>query len=123
MAKVKILIVDDGIMVVNMLRLWFQKEGREIISCSSGEEAISLIESGLLPDACIFDFHFNGKLNGGTLREFLGDTLPETTYFLITSDGEATKSLEGFNGGIFIKPLKMIAFANAVEAVFKKEEV
>ena len=60
----RILIVEDEIIIAEDLRLTLQNFGHEIISIvSSGEEAV-LYADKLIPDIIFMDINLDGELNG-----------------------------------------------------------
>jgi two-component system chemotaxis response regulator CheY len=53
--KKKVLLVDDDSFLLNMYSLKFEKNGYEVTSALSGQDAINKLKDGLKPDILIFD--------------------------------------------------------------------
>jgi len=53
--KKKVLLVDDDSFLLNMYMLKFEKSSFEVVSASSGQEAITKIKEGFKPDVIVCD--------------------------------------------------------------------
>lgn len=53
--KKKILILDDDAFLLSMYSMKFEKNGFDVKTISSGEEAVELLKSGYKPDVLIMD--------------------------------------------------------------------
>ena len=53
--KKKILLVDDDSFLLNMYLLKFEKNSFEVVSASSGQEALARLKEGFKPDAVVCD--------------------------------------------------------------------
>ena len=58
----KLLIVDDETDVTEILKSHFEMRGLEVYSCSSGEEAVGLLEKQ--PDLVLLDYKLDGPMSG-----------------------------------------------------------
>lgn len=62
----KVLIVDDDRFLLDMYSMKFSKEGFELQSCLSVDEALDVLRGGFVPDAILFDLMMP-KRNGREL--------------------------------------------------------
>ncbi|MBK8988694.1 MAG: response regulator [Chloroflexi bacterium] len=60
----KILVVDDNDYTVVILRHVLSRAGYQIMSASSGEEALDLVRKDGLPDLAIVDYHMYPGMSG-----------------------------------------------------------
>lgn len=69
--KTKILLVDDEKMLLELYSIKFAKGGFDVVTCSSAEQALSLLKQGYEPEIILFDismpemsgYEFMEKLN------------------------------------------------------------
>lgn len=88
--KYKILLVDDDNFLLNMYESKFKKYGHEVIRSTDGEEALSKLREGLLPDIIILDVimpHIDGMEILKVLRE---EKLAEnSSVIMLTNQGDS----------------------------------
>ncbi|GGE64022.1 response regulator transcription factor [Priestia taiwanensis] len=97
MNKGKILIVDDEVAILNMVKLVLQKEGfSSVDSCTSGEEALTLIEQYTY-DLIILDIMLPG-MSGYELVPQIRATSNVPIFFLSAKTSDLDK-LTGFAYG------------------------
>lgn len=97
MNKGRILIVDDEISILNMLKLVLQKEGfSSIDSCTSGEEALTLIEQHTY-DLLILDIMLP-RMSGYELLPHIRAVSNSPIFFLSAKTSDLDK-LTGFAYG------------------------
>ncbi|MCJ7703899.1 MAG: sigma 54-interacting transcriptional regulator, partial [Desulfobacterales bacterium] len=103
-----LLIVDDDPVALDLLREVLSKEGYEVVSALSAEEAISRgIENFF--DVIITDVRMGEKDGMDVLRSFK-KTSPETTVIMITAFGSIDTAIEAIREGAFdyiSKPFKL----------------
>ena len=103
--KPKILIVDDDKFLLNMYSLKFSKNDFMIEAALSGEEAISKIKEGYIPDIILLDIIMPGMDGFDVLNNLKKNNLaPEAMIIMLTNQGqlsdiEKAKSY-GINGYI-----------------------
>ncbi len=103
--KPKVLIVDDDKFLLNMYSLKFSKNDFKIEAALSGEEAISKIKEGYIPDIILLDIIMPGMDGFGVLNNLKKENLaPEAMIIMLTNQGqlsdiEKAKSY-GINGYI-----------------------
>ena len=104
----RLLIVDDDPVALDLLREVLSKEGYEVVSALSAEEAISRgIENFF--DVIITDVRMGEKDGMDVLRSFK-KTSPETAIIMITAFGSIDTAIEAIREGAFdyiSKPFKL----------------
>ncbi|MDO9350208.1 MAG: sigma-54 dependent transcriptional regulator [Deltaproteobacteria bacterium] len=104
----RLLIVDDDPVALDLLREVLSKEGYEVVSALSAEEAISRgIENFF--DVIITDVRMGEKDGMDVLRSFK-KTSPETAVIMITAFGSIDTAIEAIREGAFdyiSKPFKL----------------
>ncbi len=104
----RLLIVDDDPIALDLLREVLSKEGYEITSALSGEEAISRGNENFF-DVIITDVRMGEKDGMDVLRSFK-KTSPETAVVMITAFGSIDTAIEAIREGAFdyiSKPFKL----------------
>ena len=123
MSKVKVLIVEDELLIAEDIALKLEKAGFEVIDkVNSGEDCLRVIEDQL-PDLTLMDIHLAGQLDGittaGKIKEehqmpivYLTDYGDDKTFERAKSTFPANYLLKPFKENDLIRALK-IAFHNA----------
>ena len=68
MAAKKILLVDDDPGIIEVLRLYFEKEGYVVSTCSQGDMALAAVDS-FKPDIILLDLMLPGMDGNDICRE------------------------------------------------------
>ncbi len=103
-----LLIVDDDKVTLDLLREVLLKEGYQVTTALSGEEAISLTKDHIF-DVVITDVRMGEKDGMEVLRSFK-KTSPETSVIVITAFGSMDSAIEAIREGAFdyiSKPFKL----------------
>jgi DNA-binding NtrC family response regulator len=103
-----LLVVDDDPVTVNLLEEVLSKEGYEVTTALSGEEAIALGMENVF-DMIITDVRMGEKDGIEVLRSFKKIS-PETTVIVITAFGSIENAIEAIREGAFdyvSKPFKL----------------
>ncbi len=103
-----LLIVDDDKITLDLLREVLFKEGYQITTASSGEEAIALGKEYIF-DVVITDIRM-GETNGMEVLRSFKKTQPETSVIVITAFGSMDNAIEAIREGAFdyiSKPFKL----------------
>jgi DNA-binding NtrC family response regulator len=103
-----LLVVDDDPVTVNLLEEVLSKEGYEVTTALSGEEAIALGMENVF-DIIITDVRMGEKDGIEVLRSFKKIS-PETTVIVITAFGSIENAIEAIREGAFdyvSKPFKL----------------
>ena len=60
MAANKVLLVDDDPSIIEVLKLYFEKEGYQVVTCMQGDKAFAVFNTSK-PDIIILDLMLPGK--------------------------------------------------------------
>ena len=107
-ASAHLLVVDDDPVTVNLLKEVLSKEGYQVTTALSGEEAITRGMETFF-DIVLTDVRMGEKDGMEVLRSFK-KTSPETTFILITAFGSIETAIEAIREGAFdyiSKPFKL----------------
>jgi two-component system response regulator HydG len=95
----KILIVDDETAILETLRILFRKEGFEVTTAGSVNEALGILEEGL-PDVVLSDIRMPGD-TGLTLLERAGEMDPNLPVILMTAQASLQSAVRAVNEGAY----------------------
>jgi two-component system OmpR family response regulator len=119
----KILVVDDEAHIRELVRLYLQDEGYEIVQKSNGTDALEYVENHPV-DLVILDIMMP-KLDGWALcAELRG--LGDIPILMITAKGEATDRIKGFKLGTddyLVKPFDPVELVLRVKALLKRYRI
>ena len=104
----RLLVVDDDPITVNLLKEVLAKEGYDVVTALSGEEAITRGMENLF-DIVVTDMRLGDKDGMEVLRSFK-KFAPETTLIMITAFGSIETAIEAIREGAFdyiSKPFKL----------------
>src|SRR4029453_1799052 len=108
MADEKVLVVDDEVGMLTLLRNYLTREGYEIHTAPSGETALQFLEEHdcdvVLPDLRM------GGIDGLALVRAIRATRPETPVILMTAFGGIETAIEAVKAGAYhfvAKPVKL----------------
>ena len=134
MDEVKILIVDDEMVMRESLAALLQRDGHNVKTAESGEEALAKIEKTRF-DILIMDIKMEG-MSGLEVLRHVQDNDPAVSVVMITAYGSISTAIEAMKNGAFdylLKPFdpeelgvlieKIIAHRNqAKENLFLRED-
>lgn len=104
MNKIKILLVEDDMIIAADVSMQLQQLGYEVMDIlSEGEEVLPLLEQGL-PDIIIMDIHLKGQIDGVQTAQMVYDKYQLPIIFLTANSDEHT-----FNRAKATKPYAFIA--------------
>jgi len=122
-AKIRLLLAEDDPALVELLRWTFGKEGFEVVTTPSGEEALLLV-SEALPDVVILDWMLE-ELSGVEVCRRLRRR-PESAnlpIIMLTARGEEADRVRGFETGAddyIAKPFSQAELIARVRAVLRR---
>lgn len=119
----EILIVDDDEQIQVLLKRFLTRNGYEVVTASSAEEAILMLENENYP-LCFIDFQLPG-MRGDSLATKIRQEKPATILFSITGMSSVFNLIRCREAGFddyFSKPFKMSLILEAVSDAFKKIE-
>ncbi|MBP5617964.1 MAG: response regulator transcription factor, partial [Clostridia bacterium] len=118
----KILIVDDDKNIVELLRLYLDKEGFETVSAFDGQEALAMFEAES-PDLVLLDVMMP-KMDGWQVcREI--HRVSRTPVIMLTAKGETFDKVLGFDLGAddyVVKPFDAKEVLARVKAVLRRSD-
>jgi CheY-like chemotaxis protein len=85
----KVLIVDDDKFLLNMYSIKFSKNNFEVNSATSGEEALTKIKEGYLPDVILLDIVMPVMDGFGMLDNLKKENIaPNALIIMLTNQGQ-----------------------------------
>jgi len=125
--KPKVLIVDDDKFLLNMYSIKFSKNNFEVNSAISGEEAITKIKEGYVPDIILLDIVMPG-MDGFEVLDSLKKTniAPNALVIMLTNQGqlsdiEKAKTF-GINGYIIKATTIPSEVVEEVEKIYNRDK-
>ncbi|MDZ5473353.1 response regulator transcription factor [Bacillus sp. 31A1R] len=119
----KIMVVDDDSNIRELVRLYLNDEGFEIVEKSNGMDALEYAENNTV-DLVILDIMMP-KLDGWALCKELRE-LGDIPILMITSKGEAQDKIKGFKLGTddyLVKPFDPVELVLRVRALLKRYRI
>jgi len=134
MGSTKILIVDDELIMRESLAGWLERDGHDIQTAASGEEALEKLKQARF-DILLVDIKMEGMSGLDVLKQ-VKDSDPEVAIVMITAYGSISTAIEAMKNGAYdylLKPFdpnelgilieKIIQHqAQARENIYLKEE-
>lgn len=117
----KIFVVDDDPTIIKLYEMTFAREGFELVSASSGEEALELLEDEKI-HVMFLDLKLPG-MDGIELCTRIKKDMPMTIIHAVTgyaSIFELTDCKEAGFDDYFKKPVKVKTLLKAAEDAFEK---
>jgi DNA-binding response OmpR family regulator len=116
----RVLLVDDDARLVHIVGLYLQVQHFEVITASTGEEAIGLLGLGL-PDLAILDVMMPG-IDGINLcrriRAMPGaETLPIIVFTALSDSADLAAAHDAGADEVITKPFNLTGLGAAVEAL------
>lgn len=123
MAKLKkILVCDDEISILNMIKIFLTKEGYEVITANCGREALSLISSKS-PDLIILDVMLP-DINGFDILKTIS-TKYKIPVIMLTAKSDTVDKILGLEFGAddyVTKPFDMRELSARIKALLRRME-
>lgn len=97
---IKIQLVDDDVMAMNILSLALKTRGFDVTTCTGGAECLKQLDEGYEPNLIILDVRMpepDGITTLGIIRESWN--IQELPVILLTAVEEAEMTVMGFKGG------------------------
>jgi two-component system response regulator AtoC len=92
-----VLIVEDEVILAKNLTKYLEREGFEVKSVTSGEQALPLLDS-FKPDAVVLDFNLPG-MNGLQVLAKIRERDRDTKVILVTGHGNVQVAVDAMKGG------------------------
>lgn len=124
MSKTNVLIVDDEIELLDVLKDYFEGSSHELCLCSTGEEAISELEKGKF-DVVLTDINLPGVDGLEVLRQ--AKELDEhASVILITGNANVFNAVEALRKGAFdyiTKPFNLFDLEKVIEKALERRKL
>jgi DNA-binding NtrC family response regulator len=104
MGKTKILIVDDELIMRESLGGWLERDGHDIETVASGEEALEILKD-MRFDILLVDIKMEGMSCLDVLRH-VRETDPDVAVVMITAYGSISTAIEAMKNGAYEYLLK-----------------
>jgi DNA-binding NtrC family response regulator len=122
--KPSILIVDDEESVLQTLRLVFEKEGYDVSTAASCEEALKVIGNGAAFDAVITDLNMEREDVGLEVARAALKRKPKPAIVICTGFASLDNSRESLKMGIDYmahKPVELTALISALNRLISRQ--
>ena len=122
MAANKVLLVDDDQGIIEVLKLYFEKEGYQVSTCMQGDKAVGAFQS-FAPDIVILDLMLPGMDGNDICREIRKTS--DVPIIMLTARDSDADYIEGLNLGsddYFTKPFSPIKLVTKVKSLFARLE-
>ncbi|MZQ83503.1 response regulator [Paenibacillus sp. 5J-6] len=120
----KILIADDDRHIRELMGLFLQNEGFDIIEAGNGEEALSVLEDTVV-ELVILDIMMP-LLDGWDLCKEIRSRDPHILLLMVTAKGESAHKVKGFQLGTddyLAKPFDPVELVLRVKALLKRSRI
>jgi CheY-like chemotaxis protein len=124
MVPKKILVVDDDLITLELIRKILDKAGYSVITSSSPQNAIELFKTD--PILLILSDYSMPKMNGIELFEKLKDLNAKLTFLILTSNSEVSTVISMFKKGIhdyILKPFTSDELVTRIDKAFEFTEL
>ena len=101
----KVLLVDDDVELTELLSLWLQRDGYDVVSCTSGERALEIL-SRTFVDVMILDMNLPG-ISGVESLARVRKTHPHLPVVVLTSNTRVDRVVAAMQQGAYdylVKP-------------------
>ena len=121
----KVLVVDDDPNIVEVLRLYFDKDGFAVVSCLSGDKAVETFQTSQ-PDLVVLDLMLPGKDGYDICREIRKTS--DVPIIMLTARSDTLDKVVGLELGADdylqkpFEPKELLARVKAVLRRTKKQE-
>ncbi|APZ55129.1 response regulator [Salipiger abyssi] len=114
----RVLVVEDEVQVRQVMMRQLTFDGHDVELCSSGQEALDLLQSGYRPDLVITDLAMPGPVQGGALSRMIRAEYPEIHVILMSGYESPRQKLERDSGERFLqKPINWQVLREVVASV------
>ncbi|MDU0203934.1 MULTISPECIES: response regulator transcription factor [Paenibacillus] len=120
----KILIVDDDAHIRELMSLFLQNEGFDVIEAENGEQAISLLENTVV-ELVILDIMMP-LVDGWDLCKEIRKRDPHILLLMVTAKGESAHKVKGFQLGTddyLAKPFDPVELVLRIKALLKRSRI
>lgn len=123
-SKGKILVVDDEKSMREVLEIFLEDEGYDVVLANSGEKALEIVKKDVF-NLVITDLKMPG-ITGFDLLKTIKEVCPHTTVVIMTAFGTTESAVEAMKLGAFDyiqKPFKMDDIRLVVKNAFERQKL
>jgi two-component system phosphate regulon response regulator PhoB len=121
--KTKVLIVEDEVAIVTLLRYNLEKEGFAVITTGDGEEAVQLVKEHK-PDIIVLDWMLPGMTGVEVCKHIRwNQDVKNTPIIMLSARGEEGDRIRGLDSGAddyMVKPFSPPELIARIRAVFRR---
>jgi len=120
----KLLVVDDDAHIRELIKVFLQNEGLEVIEATDGVDALSKLDSDKV-DMIIMDIMMP-KMNGWELCEEIRSFNDNLPILMLTAKGETSQKVKGFHLGAddyLVKPFEPAELIVRVKSILKRYQI
>ena len=119
----RVLIVEDEVAIVTLLRYNLEKEGFIVLSTGDGEEAVNMVKEHK-PDIIVLDWMLPGMTGVEVCKHIRWDNdLKNTPIIMLSARGEEGDRIRGLDSGAddyMVKPFSPPELIARIKAVFRR---
>ena len=123
MSKIKILIVDDELIMRESLAGWLERDGHAVQTAASGEEALEKVKETQF-DIFLVDIKMEG-ISGLDVLRSVKDSDPDADVVMITAYGSIPSAIEAMKDGAYdymLKPFDPNELGVLIEKIIQHQE-
>ncbi len=121
--RIKVLIVEDEVAIMTLLRYNLEKEGFAVITTGNGEEAVNLIKENK-PDIVVLDWMLPGMTGVEVCKHVRwNQDIKNTPIIMLSARGEEGDRIRGLDSGAddyMVKPFSPPELIARIHAVFRR---
>lgn len=120
----KLLVVDDDAHIRELIKVFLQNEGLEVIEATDGVDALSKLDSDKV-DMIIMDIMMP-KMDGWELCEEIRSFNENLPILMLTAKGETSQKIKGFHLGTddyLVKPFEPAELIVRVKSILKRYHI
>ncbi len=122
MKRARLLIVDDELIMRESLAGWLQRDGHEVVTAASGEEALIKIKETRF-DILLVDIKMEG-ISGLEVLKNVKESDPDTAVVMITAYGSIQTAIEAIKKGAYdylLKPFDPNELGVLIEKILENQ--
>lgn len=121
--KTKVMIVEDEVAIVTLLRYNLEKEGFTVIATGNGDEAVNLAKENR-PDIIVLDWMLPGMTGVEICKQIRwNQDIKNTPIIMLSARGEEGDRIRGLDSGAddyMVKPFSPPELISRIKAVFRR---
>ncbi len=122
MDKTKILIIDDEMIMRESLAGWLKRDGHEVRTAASGEEAMQILQNSRF-DILLVDIKMEG-MSGLDVLNLVKESDPDVAVVMITAYGSISTAVEAMKKGAYdylLKPFDPDALGVLIDKIVEHQ--